>query len=350
MQFVEGLASSRLSLHYTGQVSPFLSSHSSSPPSYSSTSALDMPTISLPQWLLDTARAELKRVTPTDYQLQNVNASSEVLVENFGATKQLLLRFTVRGNLLGDPSILTEVPLSLLLLPLSSTSTSTEELQQLTQPRPFLFINPPLSAVAFPPLPPSSTLNHQQPPSDQQPHFQQRHYNPHIDQKSPASFISIVYVTKRPGSFDLLLHSLAQQTDSRYELIVVDELAYHRRDAVKLLAESLRVHLVQHVPGKPKTRPHKYGICNGINTGLIYAKGYAVAVVMDMAWLPSHFVARIHQFYREHSIENILAFPEAKMDPPAGLLDRERLTDDSAVSIFAQNVVSLHTSWHTPLT
>jgi len=43
---------------------------------------------------------------------------------------------------------------------------------------------------------------------------------------------SIVFVTKRPGGYDVLLEALARQTRKDYELICVDELADSRRSKV----------------------------------------------------------------------------------------------------------------------
>lgn len=43
---------------------------------------------------------------------------------------------------------------------------------------------------------------------------------------------SIIFVTKRPGGYDVLLEALARQTSKDYELICVDELADSRRSKV----------------------------------------------------------------------------------------------------------------------
>lgn len=45
---------------------------------------------------------------------------------------------------------------------------------------------------------------------------------------------SIVFVTKRPGGYDVLLEALARQTSQDYELICVDELADSRGEQVAL--------------------------------------------------------------------------------------------------------------------
>ena len=79
---------------------------------------------------------------------------------------------------------------------------------------------------------------------------------------------SIVFVTKRPGGYDVLLEALARQTDRNYELICVDELADHRAHSVKQMAAQLQVNLVAITRSKPKTHPEtRFGIANAINTG-----------------------------------------------------------------------------------
>ena len=76
---------------------------------------------------------------------------------------------------------------------------------------------------------------------------------------------SIVFVTKRPGGYDVLLEGLARQTSRNYELICVDELADHRAHAVKEMASRLNVNLVAVTRSKPKTHPEtRFGIANAI--------------------------------------------------------------------------------------
>jgi hypothetical protein len=59
--------------------------------------------------------------------------------------------------------------------------------------------------------------------------------------RAATALHSIVFVTKRPGGYDVLLEALARQTNRNYELICVDELADHRAHAVKEMAAELQV-------------------------------------------------------------------------------------------------------------
>ena len=93
------------------------------------------------------------------------------------------------------------------------------------------------------------------------------------------------FMTMRPGGYDVLLSSLAAQTDTRYELFCVDELAAARRKTVSAQAAALGVNLVGLQPGKERPnlppqsgaetsavgakRRWRFGYANAMNTGLI---------------------------------------------------------------------------------
>lgn len=102
----------------------------------------------------------------------------------------------------------------------------------------------------------------------------------------PPPLLAIVFMTTRPGGYDVLLSSLAAQTDKRYELFCVDELASARRSTVYAQATALGVNLVGLEPGKARPRPPRplgeklsevdandghwrFGYANAMNTGLI---------------------------------------------------------------------------------
>ena len=101
----------------------------------------------------------------------------------------------------------------------------------------------------------------------------------------PPPLLAIVFMTMRPGGYDVLLSSLAAQTDTRYELFCVDELAAARRKTVSAQAAALGVNLVGLQPGKERPnlppqsgaetsavgakRRWRFGYANAMNTGLI---------------------------------------------------------------------------------
>ena len=135
-------------------------------------------------------------------------------------------------------------------------------------------------------------------------------------------FVSVVYVTKRPGGYDMLLNSLAQQarrSPADYELICVDEAAPFRVEKVREEARRLGVNLVAMVPSKPRQpryRDLRFGIYNALNTGFLLSRGQVIMVVMDFTWIPPNAIARTIEFYRQPEHErSLLAYPERFVVP-----------------------------------
>ena len=116
-------------------------------------------------------------------------------------------------------------------------------------------------------------------------HYLSGHGSEDLDLASNQRLLhSIVFVTKRPGGYDILLHSLSKQTSRQYELICVDELAVHRREKVEEMAAALGVNLIAVTTSKPKTHPHtRFGIANAFNTGFVLASGDIVTVLQVRA-------------------------------------------------------------------
>lgn len=61
--------------------------------------------------------------------------------------------------------------------------------------------------------------------------------------------VSIIYLTARPGSYDMLFNSLYMQTDHSYELIIIDELVDHRKEAILRRSKELQLPVVAVVSG-----------------------------------------------------------------------------------------------------
>jgi ubiquinone/menaquinone biosynthesis C-methylase UbiE/glycosyltransferase involved in cell wall biosynthesis len=110
---------------------------------------------------------------------------------------------------------------------------------------------------------------------------------------------SIIYLTYRPGGFDILADSLANQTNQDYELIVVDNYASElkhpdRSSQVKKYLEDKGVKLSYLGPSKPKCFPElPSGVMNAMNTGLLLSTKEAVIILTDYIWLPPDWLERI---------------------------------------------------------
>lgn len=154
--------------------------------------------------------------------------------------------------------------------------------------------------------------------------------------------LTVVFVTKRPGGYDVLLNSLRAQTSRDYELVCVDELARERGDAVRAAAAAAAVPLAAVTVGKPRSpsRPgrRRFGIANAINTGVLLARGAIITILMDNGWVPADFVERTLRFYSDPArAKSFLAYPERFFQHTGGapLL----LHDDTALSAWTDRPI-----------
>ena len=148
--------------------------------------------------------------------------------------------------------------------------------------------------------------------------------------------LTVVFVTKRPGGYDVLLNSLGAQTSRDYELVCVDELASRRGDAVRAAAAAADVPLARVVTGKPKSDPRRrFGIANAINTGVLLARGKYVTILMDNSWVPADFVERTLAFYADPArAKSFLAYPEHFYHVNDASHFPENLRDPTALSAW----------------
>lgn len=97
---------------------------------------------------------------------------------------------------------------------------------------------------------------------------------------------SVVYLTYRPGSYDMLADSLLHQTCQDYELICIDEMV-ERKQIVQEYLLSSGVKLSAISPSKPKCFPElSYGLHNAQNTGVMFSRGEYIIILNDYIWLP----------------------------------------------------------------
>ena len=148
--------------------------------------------------------------------------------------------------------------------------------------------------------------------------------------------ISIVYVTKRPGGYDILFNSLKQQTYQNYELIIVDDVLDERKDKIFKYAKELNIKLKIATKSKEKTfKDTKFGIANALNTGYILTEGQLVLTLMDYAWIPKGLLQSIYNFYSQFkNRNNLLAFRERFYQTKDVI--KEKLMDNSQLSIFKE--------------
>jgi len=96
--------------------------------------------------------------------------------------------------------------------------------------------------------------------------------------------VSLVVPTYRYGGLDVLFGGLKNQTMKDFEVLLIDDLLDERKDEVKEYAEKLGISL-RHMKPKEQEKGIPTGLCNAVNTGLIYADGDYIMFLEDHVWL-----------------------------------------------------------------
>ncbi len=102
--------------------------------------------------------------------------------------------------------------------------------------------------------------------------------------------LSVVFLTYRPGTIDIMADSLANQTFKNFEVIVVDDHPVDRRAKVRAYLEGRGLRVAYVGPSKPKCFPDvAFNVSTAINTGFIMSRGEYVMLYQDFIWLhPDH--------------------------------------------------------------
>lgn len=99
--------------------------------------------------------------------------------------------------------------------------------------------------------------------------------------------LSFIYITYRPGGYDILADSLVNQTYKDYEVIIVDDFQPDRSEAVRKYLQGKGIAVKYAGPSKQKCFPElSFGIFNAANTGFIIASGDACILCTDYQWFP----------------------------------------------------------------
>ncbi|KAJ1469689.1 hypothetical protein T484DRAFT_1850804, partial [Baffinella frigidus] len=105
-------------------------------------------------------------------------------------------------------------------------------------------------------------------------------------------------------------------------------------------ALALKLPLAAILRSKAKVYGQRFGQCNAINSGLLLARGRFITVVQDNVWLPPTFVERTSQFFRTHPPGVLLSYPERRVAPPPGRLQRALMEDKEVMSVFSPPVAT----------
>ena len=98
---------------------------------------------------------------------------------------------------------------------------------------------------------------------------------------------SIIYPTYRPGSFDMLVDGLKNQTHQDYELIIVDDFKEDRMQLIDdyMVENGIETRFIGR--SKPKCFPKTtYNLINAWNTGILASTGDIILIMGDYTWFP----------------------------------------------------------------
>lgn len=158
-------------------------------------------------------------------------------------------------------------------------------------------------------------------------------------------YISIVVPTMRVGGVDILLESLAKQTFTDFELVLVDGLYRHRARQVAELAKDLFLRVV-HVEPRPNPFPVA-AFCKYANTGLVHASGEVVLFCVDFTSLPSDLVQAHAEFHKRSGPADGLMCPhryvalDASGFPPYASGEALRYEEDLRRGVLDQFMLSI---------
>ena len=97
--------------------------------------------------------------------------------------------------------------------------------------------------------------------------------------------LSVLYVTNRPGGFDVLVGNLKRQTHKDFELVVVDGLAEVRQGDVEVyLADTIEQPFI-YVPDPGPTNGAATSLESAYNRGLARCSGARVVFLQDYVWV-----------------------------------------------------------------
>jgi hypothetical protein len=107
--------------------------------------------------------------------------------------------------------------------------------------------------------------------------------------------ISVVTVTKRPGSIDITWGALQQQTLDDFEWILCDELFHWRRKEVEQYVNDPRL---RHIPA-PVRKGDLWNLNKSYNEALRYCRGQFVVSLQDYIWIPPEGLANYWRAYQD---------------------------------------------------
>lgn len=155
--------------------------------------------------------------------------------------------------------------------------------------------------------------------------------------------ISLIFLTIRPGVFDILFNCLKQQTNNNYELIIIDD--YERKSGisrekeVRDYSKELGINLVHYGPTIKRTYPDSpFCYAAAMNSGILVSNGEIINILQDFCWINEHSFQNQIDFYKRNKKNKVtISFGEIYYKCPEKLINPEKLkysNPDNKISIF----------------
>lgn len=137
--------------------------------------------------------------------------------------------------------------------------------------------------------------------------------------------VSVVTVTKRPGSIDITWDGLLAQTLQEFEWVLCDELFDGRAAEVRSFVDDPRL---VHIPA-PVRAGHLWNLNKAYNEALRHCRGELVVSLQDYIWIPPGALQQFWHAYEDRGPKTFVCGVTATYALPA-----EIRRPDGAVTIF----------------
>lgn len=140
--------------------------------------------------------------------------------------------------------------------------------------------------------------------------------------------VSVIYLTYRPGGYDILAAGLTQQTHDNIELIIVDDYP-GRREKVQEYLESQDIYASYIGPSKKKCFPEiAFNDSNAHNTGIMMSTGDILVILTDYTYLHEDTIERFVNKIQDEpkacvsAVANIWAVQPADLTDPISIFKK----------------------------
>lgn len=132
--------------------------------------------------------------------------------------------------------------------------------------------------------------------------------------------VSVITPTNRQGWWNIMAHSLSQQTYKNFEWIIVDDFPKDRTDISRTYAQKYGLK-IKYLRSKERKVKRNYGLVNADNTAISKAEGELYVWVQDFIMIPPTGIEQLVDLYNHNP--NSLIAPCDMYYEPKGEINKE---------------------------